>query len=103
MSLLSFVSLFLSDCKTQSIEKATCFPDRSVVENIQDTEVRCITADEVILLEESESKRRFSVCNLKDNHFTAEQNYLVTGVVYETKPNERWPGSPFQVQEVKKK
>ncbi len=74
-----------------------CYSDRSVVEELDNLEMTCMLQGDGIILEIKEENKRFSVCNSDQFEWEADAKYMVSGKCYEIKPNERWPGTPFEI------
>lgn len=101
--IFSFFILLSFECesvKSKSLTQEPCFTDRKVTEEIANIKVTCIEMGDQFILQETDGPRRFAVCNELDDQLIDSLNYLVSGICYEIKPNERWPGTPFQVTKI---
>lgn len=104
--LLSFflLSMALSfNVCNQSVNTKPCFTDRSITGKLKGEEVKCmIVGGQFILISEEESTR-YAVCNSDAFDLILDSFYIISGSTYEIKANERWPGTPLQLDSAKKK
>lgn len=108
-----FLFGYFSDCQSKTINDEVkeipeqnafipCYTDREVTEEISSIIMTCKSQGEMVILENAEEGKRYSVCNSVDYSFQADGKYIVSGICYKIKPNERWPGTPFQITSLKK-
>ena len=100
ITLLSFFSMSISDCGNQ-VAADPCFTEREVTAEIENIDLKCLRTGEQNILENVSSKARYSVCNSASHTMEEGKSYVVSGKVYEIKPNERWPGTPLEITKVK--
>ena len=81
------------------INKDNCFPDRAVTKSIEDITVTCIRVGDSIIF--SQNNTRYAACNADDMKIKEGAKYQISGKCYEIKPNERWPGTPFEITALK--
>lgn len=100
-SVFILLSSLMLECKSTIISSDPCFTDRNVIDTITELKVSCKDIGNTIVLYADDNKR-FSVCNADAYQYEAGKHYLISGKTYEIKPNERWPGTPLEVTEIKK-
>ena len=95
--LLSFGLLFLGQCGTQKAMVKPCYTDRKVNSNIKKMALECFRAGEDNILEDADTNVRYSACNSDEPPMKVGESYIVSGIAYEMKSNEKWPGIPLQI------
>ena len=100
LSLFMVLILQIDDCNPSS-NVEPCFTDREVSEEIVDVEVECIKIGDEFYFSQKAQSKRYTICNAKDFDLKENVRYKISGICYEVKPNERWPGTPFQLTKLK--
>jgi len=102
MSMFSLASLFISKCGSTTVTSEPCFQDREVVDLVENMKVVCTTTEAFVLFQRQDNNERYSICNSEDFEIEKGASYTISGKKYETMPNERWPGTPFEITKLKK-
>lgn len=79
-----------------------CYPDRTVVKLIQDEPGVIIQSGDVMIIDCIEAGHRLHACELPD-WASVGTEVMVTGVMKNTKENERRAGTPFLIHTLKRK
>ena len=75
-----------------------CYTDREKTEEISEVRMICMMLGDGVLLHiDGNKSKRYSVCNQTKYTFEEGKAYTISGICYKVKPNERWPGTPFQI------
>lgn len=93
------------DSEKTSAPKMTfepCYTDRESTVEVEAVKMSCVMQGERIVLIVNDQNERYSVCNHSEFEWDANDQYEISGICYEIKPNERWPGTPFQVTKARK-
>lgn len=88
-------------CTSQNINSKTCYEDRKVTEEMENLMLTCMMIGEDYFLKNENGNKRYLVCNSDDVKLEVDKTYIVNGLIYEMKANERWPGTPFQLTSIK--
>ncbi|WP_235295722.1 hypothetical protein [Portibacter marinus] len=102
MSMFSLATSFISDCGSEKVVNEPCFTDRAVVETITNIVVECTSNEAFVLLQRTDGNERYSICNSDLFEIQEGMTYTISGKKYEMKPNERWPGAPLELTQLKK-
>lgn len=103
--LISLVFIFsCATPKTTSEEKIDrpergCFKDRNDTGNIEKEEGEIILVGGYYLIKTNST--RYWACNLPISYNQEDLKIQFTGVIKETRPNERLMGTPFEIIEIK--
>lgn len=107
MHAITLISAFLillqiANCNQDKPSIDPCFTDRKITEQIKEAKMECISVNDDMIILKSETGR-YSVCNAEGKSIIKGEEYLISGQCFETLPNERWPGTPFQIIQLKAK
>ncbi len=91
------MSLVTSNCDGTKNIPGPCFTDREITSTLENIDLKCLEVGEQYVSVNEKNQARYSVCNSAQHLMRKGLKYTVSGVSYEIKPNERWPGTPFQI------
>ena len=86
-------------CSSASLTEP-CYSDRKVTEELLELPFTCMKIGEDFYLRSENGNKRYQVCNIDEHKITEGSSYVVSGQCYEMFPNERWPGTPFQITKI---
>ncbi|GLR16258.1 hypothetical protein [Portibacter lacus] len=101
MKILAASLFFVFSFAITECNQTPCYTDREVTKKIESVKLTCTSTGDLTLLEDKETGSRYSVCNASDYALKDSTEYIISGIVYKVKPNERWPGTPFEITKLK--